>query len=52
MRAYIFVYIMKEVAHDHVLNAPLIKIWARSCVQAAERDLLVAYPVTNIRDVT
>ena len=41
---------MKEVAHIHSQNAPLFKNWAWSCVQAAERDLLVAYPVIDIGD--
>ena len=30
----------------------LVKNWASSCVQAAERDLLVAYPLIEICDVT
>ena len=48
MRALIFVYIIEEVAHDQVQNALLVKNWAWSCVKAAERDLLVAYPVIDI----
>ena len=49
MRALIFVYVREEVVHAQVQNAPLalVKNWARSCVQAAEQDLLVAYPVIN-----
>ena len=43
-----FVNIIEEVAHNHAQNAPVIKNWARSCVQAAEQDLLVAYPVIDI----
>ena len=46
--ALVFVNIIEEVAHDHVQNAPFVKNWVRSCVQAAEQDLLVAYPVINI----
>ena len=49
MRDLVFVHVIEEVAHDRAQNAPLIKNWARSCVQAAERDLLVACPVINIR---
>ena len=48
MRALVFVYIIEEIAHNHAEYAPLIKNWARSCVQAAEQDLLVAYPVIDI----
>ena len=51
MRALVCVHII-EVAHDRAQNAPHVKNWARSCVQAAERDLLVAYyPVIDIRDI-
>ena len=50
MRALVFVNIIKEVAHAHAQNAPLIKNWATSCVQAAERDVLVAYLVIDICD--
>ena len=46
--SYLFVNIIEEVAHNHAQNAPVIKNWARSCVQAAEQDLLVAYPVIDI----
>ena len=42
MRVLQFFYIIKEVAHDHAQNTPLVKNWARTCIQAAERDLLVA----------
>ena len=47
MRACVFVYII-EVAHYRMHL--LAKAWARSCVQAAERDLLVAYPVIDIHE--
>ena len=40
MMALIFVYIIGEVAHDHAQNAPLVKNWVMSCVQAAERLLV------------
>ena len=46
--ALVSVYIIEEVANDHAQNAPLVKNWARSCAQAAERDLLVAYPLIDI----
>ena len=52
MRAYVFVYTIEVVAHDHAQKTPLVKNWASSCVQAAERDLLVAYPLIEICDVT
>ena len=46
--ALVSVYIKEEVAQEHGQIAPLIKNWARSYVQAAERDLLVAYLVIDI----
>ena len=52
MRALVCVPIIKVVAHDHVRMHLSSKNWARSCVQAAEQDLLVAYPVIDIRDIT
>ena len=51
MGAQIFVYIIGAVAYNHVQNTPLVEIWAKSCVQAAEQDLLVAYPVIDICDL-
>ena len=47
MRTLVFVYIMK-VAHDQTHLSS--KTWARSCVQAAEQDPLVAYPVIDIHE--
>ena len=57
MRSLIFLYIIEEVAHTHVCAehtswAVLVDTWARSRVQAVERDMLVAYPVIDIRDRT
>ena len=49
MRTLLYVYIV-EVAQDHAQNAPLIKNWARSWVQAAERDLMLAYLVIDVCD--
>ena len=34
------------------LRAVLVNIWAVSCVQAVKRDLLVAYSVIDIRDIS
>ena len=48
MRGLVFVYIVEQVAHGPAQNAPLVKNWARTCVQAAKRDMLVAYPVLDI----
>ena len=50
MRALVFVYIVEEVAYDHAQNSHPIKNWARSRVQATERDLLVVGPVIDICD--
>ena len=51
MSALVCVCIIEEVAHAHAQNTPLE--WhssdTRSRVQASERDLLVAYPVIDIR---
>ena len=41
MRVLVFDYIIEEVAHNHAQNAPLVNNWARSCIQAAKRDLLI-----------
>ena len=52
MRALVYLYIIEEVAHAHVQNAPRVlrvSTWARSRAEAVERDLLVAYPVIDIR---
>ena len=45
-------YVIEEVAHAYAQNAPLVKNWARSRVQASERDLLVAYPLIDIHALT
>ena len=44
MRALIFVYIVEEVVHAHVQNAPL-EWFSSTAAQALERGLLVAYPM-------
>ena len=55
MRALVFDNIIEEVAHAHALNAPLeflVNTWARKRADALERDLLVVYPVIDIRGLT
>ena len=55
MRAFVCVYIKMEVAHAHAQNAPLECFRQhpgnRSRAEIVERDLLVAYPVIDIRAI-
>ena len=52
-KQYFFLGYIEEVAHAYAQNPPLewfdlVDTWARSGAEAAERDLLVEYPVIDI----
>ena len=52
MRALVLVYIIEAVGRtcaEHTSRVVLVNTWARSCAEAVQRNLLVAYQAIDIR---